>query len=51
MESIDTDKNGNINYNEFLASSMDASKLFSEERIKQFFQMIDKDGNGLVERS
>lgn len=29
MQSIDTDKNGRINYNEFLASSMDSSKLFT----------------------
>ena len=48
MESIDTDKNGCINYNEFLASYMDTSKLFTEERIKNLFKKIDKDGNGFV---
>jgi Ca2+-binding EF-hand superfamily protein len=51
MESIDTDKNGRINYNEFLASCIDSSKLFTEEHIKRMFKMIDKDGNGYVERS
>jgi Ca2+-binding EF-hand superfamily protein len=30
---------------------MDSSKLFTEERIKHLFKMIDKDGNGFVERS
>ena len=30
MGSIDTDKNGRINYTEFLASCMDQSKLFTE---------------------
>ncbi len=29
---------------------MDSSKLFTEERIKQLFKMIDQDGNGYVER-
>jgi Ca2+-binding EF-hand superfamily protein len=29
MESIDTDKNGRINYTEFLASCLDQAKLFS----------------------
>lgn len=30
LESIDTDKNGRINYNEFIAASMPAEKLFTE---------------------
>ena len=51
MESIDTDKNGRINYNEFLASCMDSSKLFTEEHIRQLFKKIDTDNNGYVERS
>jgi calcium-dependent protein kinase len=50
MEAIDTDKNGRINYTEFLASCLDQAKLFSEEHIKSVFKMIDKDGNGFVER-
>lgn len=50
MESIDTDKNGSINYNEFLASCMDPKKLFTEEHIKSVFKAIDKDGNGTVDR-
>lgn len=29
MESIDTDKNGRINYTEFLASCLDQAKLFT----------------------
>lgn len=51
MDSIDIDKNGKINYNEFLASSIDPSTLFTEERISNLFKMIDKDGNGVVERN
>jgi len=48
MDSVDTDKNGRINYTEFLASYMDQAKLFTEEHIKSVFKMIDKDGNGVV---
>lgn len=51
MESIDTDKNGRINYTEFLASCMDQAKLFTEENIKSMFRMIDVDNNGYVERN
>ncbi len=50
MESIDTDKNGRINYTEFLASCLDQAKLFTEEHIKSVFRMIDRDNNGFVER-
>lgn len=51
MDSIDTDKNGKINYTEFLAFAMEKEKLFKEENIKSAFRMLDKDGNGFVERS
>lgn len=50
MESIDTDKNGQINYTEFLASCMDTGKLFTENHIRAMFKMIDVDNNGYVER-
>ncbi len=30
MDSIDTDKNGKINYTEFLAFAMEKEKLFKE---------------------
>lgn len=29
---------------------MDQTKLFTEERIKQLFKTIDKDGNGTVDK-
>lgn len=51
MDSIDTDKNGKINYTQFLAFAMEKEKLFKEENIKSVFRMLDKDGNGFVERS
>ena len=51
MESIDTDKNGKLNYTQFLAFAMEKDKLFKEENIKSVFRMLDKDGNGYVERS
>lgn len=51
MDSIDTDKNGKINYTQFLAFAMEKEKLFKEENMKSVFRMLDKDGNGFVERS
>lgn len=51
MESIDTDKNGKLNYTEFLAFAMEKEKLFKEENIKSVFRMLDKDGNGFVEKA
>ena len=51
MESIDTDKNGKLNYTQFLAFAIEKDKLFKEENIKSVFKMLDKDGNGYVERS
>lgn len=49
MDSIDTDHNGKINYTEFLASASGDS-LFSDDNIERAFKMLDKDGNGFVER-
>ena len=49
MDSIDTDHNGKINYTEFLAGAS-GDTLFDEKGIKQAFSLLDRDGNGVVER-
>ncbi len=46
MDSIDVDKNGKINYTEFLASSLEKDELFKIENLKKMFKLLDKDGNG-----
>lgn len=51
MDAIDTDKSGQINYTEFVASYMDEKEMFKKENIMNVFQMIDKDGNGSVDRN
>lgn len=50
MDSIDTDKDGTINYTEFLASVMDKEHIFSESNLKKMFSKLDIDGNGTVEK-
>jgi len=50
MDSIDTDKDGTINYTEFLASVMDKEDVFSENNLRKMFFKLDIDGNGTVER-
>jgi len=51
MESIDVDKNGRINYTEFLASSLPKEELFTESNLRKMFQLLDKDGNGNIDKS
>jgi calcium-dependent protein kinase len=54
FESIDIDKTGDINFNEFLAMSFDWSKLSVRElegNLKKLFSDMDKDGNGLIDIS
>ena len=40
---IDTDKNGKINYTEFISSCLENSVLFKEENMKAAFRLLDKD--------
>lgn len=51
MDAIDTDKSGQINYTEFIAGYMDEKLMFKKENIMNVFQMIDKDGNGTVDKN
>lgn len=51
MDSIDVDKNGRINYTEFLASSLEKEELFKPENLSKMFKLLDKDGNGTIEKS
>ena len=42
MEDCDLDKNGNIDYNEFLAFSLNRSKLLSKNNLEVAFKTFDK---------
>ena len=42
MRNCDTDKNGHIDYSEFIAATIDKKKLLSKERLKHAFNIFDK---------
>lgn len=50
MDSIDIDKNGRINYTEFLASTLAKEDLFTTSNISKLFKLLDKDGNGQIDK-
>jgi len=45
--SIDLNGDGIIDYHEFIAATLSATKV-SEENIKQLFNLLDRDGNGTI---
>jgi calcium-dependent protein kinase len=48
MQEVDLDKNGTIDYNEFVLASLNRQKLLNKEKLEATFQMFDKDGNGTI---
>ena len=47
---FDTDGNGYIEYEEFLAASVDKKALLSEENLMATFNMYDEDGSGEIDQ-
>ena len=45
---IDTDKNGKIEYEEFLRAAIDKKILIEENNLKLSFEFFDKDKNGFI---
>lgn len=45
---VDIDKNGTIDYNEFVLASMNSQTLIDKARLENTFKMFDKDGNGSI---
>ncbi len=45
---MDTDKNGSIDYSEFVVASIDRKKMLSKEKLERIFKMFDNDGNGTI---
>lgn len=41
---------GKINYTQFLASTITEQALSAKENLEKVFNMMDKDGNGYVDR-
>ncbi|TKY57600.1 Calcium-dependent protein kinase isoform 2 [Spatholobus suberectus] len=50
MDAADIDKNGTIDYFEFIAATMDRHKLEKGENLFKAFQYFDKDENGYITR-
>ncbi|OMJ88586.1 hypothetical protein SteCoe_9450 [Stentor coeruleus] len=48
MRQVDTDKSGEIDYSEFVAASMNRTKLLSKERLEAAFKAFDVDGSGTI---
>ena len=45
---IDLDKNGYIDYNEFLTASMSKNQIMRKQNLKLAFKSFDKDGSGSI---
>ncbi|CAD8133730.1 unnamed protein product [Paramecium octaurelia] len=48
MREIDQNNSGTIDYSEFVAATINRSKLLSQDRLAKTFKAIDKDGNGSI---
>lgn len=48
MDSVDLDKNGYIEYQEFLTATVDVKKLLTDQNLKKAFEMFDKDSSGNI---
>ena len=48
MNEVDIDKNGTIDYNEFVLATINKQKLLNKEKLEATFKMFDKDGNGTI---
>ena len=48
MEEVDTDRNGFIDYTEFLKASLDQRKLLSKRNLSEAFSLFDQDGSGTI---
>lgn len=49
LRAVDTDKNGAINYTEFIAATLKSDVYQDNKNIQNAFEMLDKDGNGYIE--
>ncbi|XP_044480242.1 calcium-dependent protein kinase 29-like [Mangifera indica] len=50
MDAADVDKNGTIDYTEFITATMQRHKLEKEEHLYKAFQYFDKDDSGFITR-
>ena len=48
MNEVDSDRNGFIEYSEFLKANLDMKKIMSGQNLEAAFRMFDSDGNGKI---
>ncbi len=48
IQSMDFDKNGNVDYEEFIRMCIPREKLFTEENLENAFLLFDKEKNGFI---
>jgi calcium-dependent protein kinase len=48
MTEIDIDKNGTIDYNEFVMAATNRQKILNKEKLEATFKVFDKDGSGSI---
>ncbi len=48
MKSVDLDRNGTIDNNEFLTASLSREKILSKQNLEIAFKNFDKDGSGKI---
>ena len=49
ITSIDTNRDGVIDYDEFMTAAADREKLLNTKNLKNAFKALDKNGNGKIE--
>ena len=48
LKECDTDKSGFIDYTEFLTATVNKAQAYSKERLKEVFNIFDKNGDGKI---
>ena len=48
MKQMDVDKNSQINYNEFLAASINVQEHLTQKKLDSLFAQFDQDGTGKI---
>ena len=50
VHQLDTNRDGKIDYGEFITAAVNRTKLLNEENLRIAFTLFDKDGDGLISR-
>ena len=49
FQMVDTDKNGSIDYSEFVTACVNKENILSRKRLKAAFRIFDKDNSGGID--